>query len=279
MSAQDASSATKPSPTMTFDAIHGPIIGECRDTSIVIWYRDETYQDSASTITNGGRNTTTDGDAPRVEFWPTSDPSQKREQRIELLKDADWTSKTLLLGLTPNTHYTYQIKDRGGTFTTPPSNNDPHPRTVNFVFGSCIGGQGYGRNKPDHPHGPGFAIFQAMLDCQPDFAQINGDSIYADVMIEATSTQIWNKGMQYITQNNVDVMPICNTLDEFRGRYKYHLEDPILAKFLRQVPIFNTWDDHGKLSTRRSSLFIGLQESADSDVEPNKPCFVSIPPV
>ena len=34
------------------------------------------------------------------------------------------------------------------------------------------------------------------------------------------------------------------TLDGFRARYKYHLEDAKLRQFLAHTPVFATWDDH-----------------------------------
>jgi alkaline phosphatase D len=223
-------------PPLTFDKVHGPIVGECKATSVVIWYRDEVGV----------------AKPPMLEYWPRDgggdgDGEQRQYISIKVSKEADYTSKTKLTGLQPDTRYDYKINNgRQGSFQTPPASGSSNTsKSCSFVFGSCIGGQGYGRNPTTHPNGEGFAIFQAMLSLAPDFCQINGDSIYADNIIEKVSTQFWNKGQTYITQNDVPELPVTQSLEEFRGRYKYHLEDPVLANFLRNVPIYNTWDDHG----------------------------------
>jgi alkaline phosphatase D len=39
-------------------------------------------------------------------------------------------------------------------------------------------------------------------------------------------------------------MPAVSKLEGFRGRYKYHLEDPAYSEFLRNCPTYTNWDDH-----------------------------------
>ena len=112
---------------------------------------------------------------------------------------------------------------------------------MSFVFGSCIGGQGFGRNAASHPAGEGFPIFRAMAELKPDFVHINGDSIYADNAIEAKSTQFWNKDKEYLTPPGTDIIPVATDLEGFRARYKYHLEDSALGPFLAHTPVYNTW--------------------------------------
>ena len=115
-----------------------------------------------------------------------------------------------------------------------------------FVFGSCIGGQGYGRYTDDHPDGPGFPIFKAMAKLEPDFVQIQGDFIYADNAIHKVCSPPFQffGDQTFQTPNNVDVMEVANDLAGFRARYKYNLEDDALGDFLRNTVVYNTWDDH-----------------------------------
>jgi alkaline phosphatase D len=217
---------TVPTP-LVFAKVHGPVFGEVTETSVNVWYRDE------------------EGVArpPVLTLWKDDDdPEDPSKRQIFALNpidaNADFTCKTVLTGLEPATVYVYEIGDRCGSFKTAGS------RAVHFVFGSCIGGQGYGRLPPDHPYGPGFPIFKAMAAIEPDFVQIQGDYIYADDPIRKVDTSPFFTGQHFQTPNNVDILPVANDLDGFRARYKYNLEDEALGSFLRNTVVFNTWDDH-----------------------------------
>uniref|UniRef100_A0A7S2UCQ4 PhoD-like phosphatase metallophosphatase domain-containing protein n=1 Tax=Attheya septentrionalis TaxID=420275 RepID=A0A7S2UCQ4_9STRA len=162
--------------------------------------------------------------------------------RLEVKIDAtaDYTSKTLITGLTPGTEYGFSIGARRGRFKTPSSDT----KKVNFVFGSCLGGQGFGRNLADHPDGEGFPIMSAMLNYKPDFFYCNGDWIYADETIHPASPQDYNKDRTSFIPPGMDNLPAAIDLDSFRNRYKYNLEEPQLASFLASTPMWNTADDH-----------------------------------
>jgi alkaline phosphatase D len=226
----------------TFDFVHGPIVGECTETSALIWYRDAF-----------GRRK-----PPILKYWPMLESeaieAHHYEVAIEIQKDKDFTSQTRLENLIPNTLYHYQIGKRKGSFKTPGS------PACSFVFGSCIGGQGYGRNAPGNTDGEGFPIFETISEMKPDFFLMNGDSIYADDKIEMVSRNPWNQGDHFLTQNGIAVMHAAKDLDGFRDRYKYHLEDLAYSKFLRNCPVYSTWDDHeivdnfGQTSLRRQGL-------------------------
>jgi len=209
---------------LKFEACHGPIIGEATETEVIVWYRDE----------NGIRN------PPVFSYWFKPDKSDRKEETIDVDKFIDYTGKTAILGLTPATQYHYEIGNVSGTFTTAGS------KACSFVFGSCIGGQGYGRYTPDHEDGEGFPIFHAMKALQPDFVQIQGDFVYADNAIEKVSTGPFNKGCTYLTPGGVDALPVAKDMGTFRARYKYNLEDKALITFLQNTIVYNTWDDHGK---------------------------------
>lgn len=205
-----------------YKTVHGPIVGECTENSVIIWYRDELGLQQPPTIT----------------YWRSNDPSDTTAVSVSINPDADYTSQTKIENLTPNTLYFYKVGNSEGSFTTPGS------PSCSFIFGSCIGGQGYGRNAPDSPDGEGFPIFEKIFSLKPDFFLLNGDSIYADDAIEQESTSPWNKGNKYIIQNGLSTMPAAKELNGFRGRYKYHLEDVTYAKVLRNCPVYANWDDH-----------------------------------
>ena len=209
---------------LKFQSTHGPIIGEATETEVIVWYRDE----------NGLTK------PPLLKYWSQPDQSDLRQETIEVDPYIDYTSKTALLDLNKATTYYYDLDGRTGHFRTAGST------ACSFVFGSCIGGQGFGRYPADHPDGAGFPIFHAMTALQPDFVQIQGDFVYADNAIEAVSTGMFNKGQTYLTPGGMAELPVATDLETFRARYKYNLEDPALGTFLRNTIVYNTWDDHGR---------------------------------
>lgn len=200
---------------------HGPSIGEVHENSATIWYRSD--QDLA----------------PVISYWETRlSKDEASAIAIQVDPQADYTSLTKLNNLAPDTNYTFEVGSLQGSFKTPGSSS------CSFVFGSCVGGQGYGRNAPGHEDGEGFPIFKRIQEAKPDFFLFNGDTIYADDVIKSQSVNPWNKGDKFYTPNGVSEMPACKDLKSLRDRYKYHLEDPTLAKLLRHVPVYASWDDH-----------------------------------
>ncbi|EIC29063.1 MULTISPECIES: alkaline phosphatase D family protein [Methylomicrobium] len=122
-----------------------------------------------------------------------------------------------------------------GRFRTAPEDR----RDVRFLWSGDTCGQGWGIN----PDIGGMRIFEAMRRTAPDFFIHCGDSIYADSPIPESQIvpqtgAVWN--------NLVipEVAKVAETLDEFRGRYKYNLLDDNLRRFNAEVPTVWLWDDH-----------------------------------
>lgn len=206
----------------TVPVTHGPLIGEVTETEATIWVR-------------GSR-----AGKVSLEWWPSDEPPVRGVAVLDLAgEEADFTCKFRLVGLKPRTPYDLMVgNQRCGKFRTPPSKRGERDRGITFVFGSCLGGQGYG---PDD--GVGYSIFSQILKLKPEFIHINGDSIYADDKIEAVSTYPWNKGRKNEVGESGDQAP-ATEISGFRQRYRFHLEDPHVAKFFAHTPVFNTWDDH-----------------------------------
>ena len=181
-----------------------------------------------------------------------------------LRASSDFTTRCSLEGLRPATHYDFVVETgegplRSGSFRTPPpstpagapsssfngSTASSSPTgACSFVFGSCVGGQGYGRiaeGGGDVSGSGGFPVFARMLETRPDFFMCNGDAIYADNAIDSVATQPWISGREHIAAEG---MGSATDLDGFRARYQYHYDDPKLSAFYARVPIFATWDDH-----------------------------------
>ncbi|WP_374088904.1 alkaline phosphatase [Methylomicrobium lacus] len=112
-------------------------------------------------------------------------------------------------------------------------------RSLRILWSGDTCGQGWGIN----PDIGGMRIFETMRQTEPDFFIHCGDSIYADSPIQASQVvpqtgEIW--------RNLVipEVTKVAETLDEFRGRYKYNLLDHNLRRFNAEVPTVWLWDDH-----------------------------------
>lgn len=122
-----------------------------------------------------------------------------------------------------------------GHFRTAPEDG----RSLRFLWSGDTCGQGWGIN----PDIGGMRIFETMRRTKPDFFIHCGDSIYADSPIRETEVvpqteEIWRN---LVTP---EVAKVAETLDEFRGRYKYNLLDPNLRRFNAEVPTVWLWDDH-----------------------------------
>jgi alkaline phosphatase D len=121
-----------------------------------------------------------------------------------------------------------------GSFVTP----SDHPGDLRFVWGGDTVGQGWGIS-PSHG---GMTIYRTMMDQQPAFFVHSGDTIYADGPLpaqqKAPDGSVWRN---VVTEEKSKV---AESLDEFRGNYRYNLLDEHLRAFNHQVPQVWQWDDH-----------------------------------
>jgi len=109
---------------------------------------------------------------------------------------------------------------------------------IRFVWGGDTAGQGWGIN----PSFGGMKIYEAMRQVKPQFFIHSGDNVYSDGIIKpevtAENGQVWTN---IVTP---EVAKVAETLDEFRGRYKYNLLDDNVRRFNAEVPQIWQWDDH-----------------------------------
>jgi alkaline phosphatase D len=122
-----------------------------------------------------------------------------------------------------------------GYFRTAPA----HMKSIRFLWSGDTCGQGWGIN----PDIGGMRIYETMRLTDPDFFIHCGDSIYADSPISPSQPV---HGTDEVWRNIVipEVTKVAETLDEFRGRYKYNLLDHNLRRFNAEVPSIWLWDDH-----------------------------------
>src|SRR5258708_31466004 len=162
-------------------------------------------------------------------------------QRLEAplaLEATDFTSRVHIRGIAPGQTACYRVSyldlgdlktvsaPVGGRFKMPPAaNND-----VSFVWSGDTVGQGYGIN----PDLGGMTIYESMRRLQPDFFVHSGDTIYADDPLQPEKKlpdgKVWKN---IVTEAKSKV---AETLDEYRGNYRYNLLDENLRRFNAEVP-------------------------------------------
>lgn len=157
---------------------------------------------------------------------------------------SDHTARLHLDGLAPGRRYdaTICFTDDAGvagepdrvSFTTAPI----HPAATSLVWSGDTCGQGFGINQELG----GLTTYRAILDTQPDLFVHCGDTIYADLEIPASfeeeSGHVWHN----VVSDGVE--KVSETLDEFRGRHRYVLQDTHVRALYADVPTIAQWDDH-----------------------------------
>lgn len=196
---------------------HGPMSGEVGAETAVLWAR----ANKAGTLTFS------------VIPVLANELVSFADLTVEVNEETDFTGEVLVEGLEPALGYYYQVTLTAvgessppvqGYFQTAPSADDESD--FSFVFGSCLGGQGYCRDPET-----GWYIFETMQAQNPDFFLITGDSVYVDSACTEPNNVAGSEGP-------------FQDLEGFRNRYAYHLADASYASFLAQTPVYVTWDDH-----------------------------------
>lgn len=121
-----------------------------------------------------------------------------------------------------------------GSFPTAPAER----RTVKFTWSGDTAGQGWGINADDG----GMKTYATMMNRKPDFFIHSGDTIYADGPIAAEKDLPGGGKWKNLVAEGVE--KVAETLDEFRGRWKYNMLDAHVRAFNAEVPAFYQWDDH-----------------------------------
>jgi alkaline phosphatase D len=159
---------------------------------------------------------------------------------------SDFTGKTVLPALPDGADIYYRVtaadlRDESlssqsltGHFRTVPR----RARDVSFLWSGDLGGQGWGID----PSRGGYRIFNAMAALEPDFYICNGDNVYADDPFEPT--QALPDGSMWHNVTTPEKSKVAETLDEYRGQYKYNLQDEHLRSFYANVAQIQQWDDH-----------------------------------
>jgi alkaline phosphatase D len=165
------------------------------------------------------------------------------------LEEWDYTSRLALTGLPggQTIHYRVQFLDLGdlrtlsapltGRFRTPDIGDRP-TRDVTLAWSADTCGQGWGI---DAARG-GLRLYDVMRRVEPDVFVHCGDTIYADQPLQAEVTL--DDGTRWRNLVTPEKSKVAETLDEFRGQYRYNLLDEHMRRFQAEVPTLAIWDDH-----------------------------------
>jgi alkaline phosphatase D len=111
-------------------------------------------------------------------------------------------------------------------------------RNVRFAWSGDTAGQGFGINEA----WGGMKIYEQIRKTNPDFFLHCGDTIYADGPISAEvklpDGSLWHNVV------TPEVSKVAETLNEFRGRYRYNLMDANVRRMSAEIPQIWQWDDH-----------------------------------
>ena len=180
--------------------------------------------------------------------WSTTESFQDvtRLPALDALPETDYAVKLLAQGLPADQEIFWRVvmtelndvnavsAPMVGHFRTAPTAR----RDVSFVWSGDTAGQGWGI---DEARG-GMRIYDTMLKHRPDFFIHSGDTIYADGAIEAEvklpDGTVWKNVMTEPKSK------VAETLDDYRGQYRYNLMDANMRAFNAQVPMLAQWDDH-----------------------------------
>ena len=163
-----------------------------------------------------------------------------RAVNLDALPKSDFAVKALIDGLPSGQDIFYRVtaadlsaptvkgEPMVGRFRTAPADR----RSISFVWSGDTAGQGWGI---DESRG-GMRIYETMRRLRPDFFLHSGDTIYADGPIEAEKK--WKDGTAWKTLVTEDKAKVAETIEEFRGNYKYNSST---ATFAHSRPKSRCW--------------------------------------
>jgi alkaline phosphatase D len=167
-----------------------------------------------------------------------------------LMEDTDFTGRLDLAGLPAGQEIFYRVvlqdlhnervlsEPVAGHLRLPAIGAGKAVRDVRFTWSGDTAGQGWGINEA----WGGMKIYEQIRQVNPDFFLHSGDTIYADGPIPAQ--QKLPDGSIWTNVVTPEVSKVAETLNEFRGRYRYNLMDANVRRMGADVPQIWQWDDH-----------------------------------
>ncbi|WP_274423357.1 alkaline phosphatase D family protein [Chelativorans sp. YIM 93263] len=173
---------------------------------------------------------------------------------LDALPDSDFAVKRLLTDLPSDQDIFYRMRLADlsdinavsepivGRFKTAPMSR----RDIRFAWSGDTAGQGWGIDDD------GMLTYATMARHTPDFFLHSGDTIYADgPMSEEVDLP---GGSRWINKVLIEEKrKVAETLDEFRGQWKYNMMDEHVRALNAVCPTFVQWDDHEVVNNWSSS--------------------------
>jgi alkaline phosphatase D len=179
--------------------------------------------------------------------WSTTS-SFTNVQRVRgpyALEDSDFTARLDLTGLPAGQDIFYRVSFEdlaGGGLSAPVAGHfrsaPQARRDIRFVWSGDTCGQGWGINEA----AGGMKCYETMRAQNPDFFLHSGDTIYADGAIKA-EVQLPD-GTMWKNLVTEEKSKVAETLNEFRGAYRYNMMDANVRRFNSEVAQIWQWDDH-----------------------------------
>jgi len=207
---------------------HGVQAGDVDATSGMVWVR----VDRPARVATEVATTESFDDAVRL-------------AAIDALPASDLAVKRLLEGLPADQQIFYRmvatdLSDPAavsepivGRFRTAPASR----RSVRFAWSGDTAGQGWGIDAE------GMRTHATMAGHDPDFFLHSGDTIYADGPMR-DEVDLPDGGVWRNTVLIDEKRKVAESLDEFRGQWKYNLMDTHVQAMNAHVPTYFQWDDH-----------------------------------
>lgn len=189
--------------------------------------------------------------AQMIVEWATNEAFRDAQRVMgpAVIEATDFTGKVDLRSLPPGERIVYRVQFQDlrdlksysepvtGNLVTPPR-PDGSPRKVKVAFTGDVCGQGWGID----PARGGLKMFETMRRAQPDVFIHLGDTIYADNPIpeevKLEDGSVWKNVM------TEEKSHVAQTLDDFRGAYRYNLLDENVRRFNSATSQLVLWDDH-----------------------------------
>jgi alkaline phosphatase D len=183
--------------------------------------------------------------------WDTSERFTQPRGALgpSVIEATDFTGKIDLRGLPAGERIFYRVRFEDlrdsrnisepviGTLITPPR-PDGKSRDIKIAFTGDVCGQGWGID----PARGGMKMFETMRAAQPDLFVHLGDTIYADNPVPDKITL--DDGSLWSNVTTETKSHVAQSLDDFRGCYRYNLLDENMRRFNAGVSQLVLWDDH-----------------------------------
>ncbi len=166
---------------------------------------------------------------PSLDATPEGDYAVKR-LLTELASDQDIFYRMTAVDLSDANGVSEAIV---GRFKTAPASK----RNIRFAWSGDTAGQGWGIDEK------GMYTYATIAGHTPDFFLHSGDTIYADGPLKDEVDL--KDGAKWVNKIVIDEKrKVAETLEEYRGQWKYNLMDTNLQMMNAMLPTFFQWDDH-----------------------------------